>query len=162
MDNPMLTVRDIEGRNPRRIIITGSSPLPKDLRIFSDEEKYLTIVACTSEQRDNYSDLDSVTVWEIEKSPNGQLSLMNFLIRAGKERVASLLVEGGSKLITSFLAHKLVDKIHIFTAPTILGSGLPTVTDIGISRLDRAIRIRDARHKQVGTDIWTVGYPEWR
>jgi diaminohydroxyphosphoribosylaminopyrimidine deaminase/5-amino-6-(5-phosphoribosylamino)uracil reductase len=162
VDNPQLTVREVDGRNPRRIIVAGSSLLPKDFIVFTDDHLQSTVIACAPEQADYYSDLDGVTVWAIEKSSDSRISIMNLLIKAGMEKIASILVEGGSGITTSFLAHKLVDKIHVFTAPIILGSGLPSVGEIGLNRLDRAITIRDARYKKVGTDTWTSGYPEWR
>jgi diaminohydroxyphosphoribosylaminopyrimidine deaminase/5-amino-6-(5-phosphoribosylamino)uracil reductase len=162
VDNPQLTVRDVEGRNPKRIIVAGSSPLPANSTVFTDDLRQSTIIACAPEYSESYSELDGVTVWEIDRSPGGRVNMMNLLIRAGKEQVASILVEGGSVMTTAFFAHKLVDKIHVFTAPIILGSGLPAIEDIGIDRLDRAVGIRDGRYKQVGTDMWLSGYPEWR
>ncbi len=162
VDNPQLTVREVEGRDPKRIVVAGSSLLPKDSIVFTDDHSKSTIIACAPDQVDHYSGLGGVTVWGIDRSADGRVSIMNLLIRAGKDGIASVLVEGGSEITTSFLVHKLVDKIHVFTAPLILGSGVPSIGDIGITRLDRAITIRDARYRQVGTDSWTSGYPEWR
>jgi diaminohydroxyphosphoribosylaminopyrimidine deaminase/5-amino-6-(5-phosphoribosylamino)uracil reductase len=162
VDNPQLTVRDVDGRDPKRIIVAGSSPLPADSTVFTDDVRQSTIVACAPEYSESYSGLDGVTVWEIERSRGGRVNLMNLLIRAGKEQVSSILIEGGSAMTSAFFARRLVDKIHVFTAPMILGSGLPAVEDIGIDRLDRGVGIRDGRYKQVGTDMWLSGYPEWR
>jgi diaminohydroxyphosphoribosylaminopyrimidine deaminase/5-amino-6-(5-phosphoribosylamino)uracil reductase len=162
VDNPQLTVREVDGRNPKRIIVVGSSPLPLDSGVFTDDERHSTVVACAPEQVETYSGLEGVTVWEIGRSSAGSISMVNLFIRAGKEGIASILIEGGSGITTSTLAHKLADKIHIFTAPLILGSGLVSVGDIGLNRLDRAVRIRDPRYERVGTDIWMSGYPEWR
>jgi diaminohydroxyphosphoribosylaminopyrimidine deaminase/5-amino-6-(5-phosphoribosylamino)uracil reductase len=162
VDNPQLTVRDVEGRNPKRIIVAGSSPLPGESTVFTDDDSSSTIVACAPEEASYYKGLRSTTVWEIDRSEPGNVSLMNLLIRAGKERIASILVEGGSGIMTSLLTHKLIDKIHVFTAPIILGSGLPAVGELGLNRIDRAIAIRDAACRQVGTDSWISGYPEWR
>ncbi len=162
VDNPQLTVRHVDGRHPKRIIVAGSKLLPQDFNVFTDNEKARTIVACTPDQTEHYSRFDGVTVWEIDRSSDGYPSLTGILMRAARERIASILLAGGSALTSSFLVHKLIDKIHIFTAPIILGTGLPSVQDIGTDGLDRSIRIRDAKYKQVGDDIVTTGYPEWR
>lgn len=162
VDNPQLTVRDVKGRDPKRIIVAGSSPLPADSTVFTDDMRQSTVIACAPEYSESFSGFDGVTVWEIDRSQGGRVNVMNLLIRAGKEQVASILVEGGSAITTAFFARKLVDKIHVFTAPMILGRGLSAVENIGIDRLDRAVRIRDERYKQVGTDMWLSGYPEWR
>jgi diaminohydroxyphosphoribosylaminopyrimidine deaminase/5-amino-6-(5-phosphoribosylamino)uracil reductase len=162
VDNPQLTVRHVDGRHPKRIIVAGSKLLSQDFNVFTDSEKARTIVACTPDQAEHYSRFDGITVWEIDKSSDGYPSLTGILIRAAHERIASILLQGGSFLTSSFLAHKLIDKIHVFTAPIILGTGLPSVQDIGMNRLDRSIRIRGAKYRQVGDDIVTTGYPEWR
>jgi len=161
-DNPELTVRLVEGRNPKRIVIAGSTPIPATSRIFTDDFKKNTVVACTSEQSSHYKQIDGITVWEIEGQNDGLPSPVHLMIRAGKERISSLLVEGGSRLASQLVGRKLVDKIHIVTAPKILGSGIPSFDDIKADRLDRAVTLRDLTYKQVGDDMWTTGYPEWR
>jgi len=162
IDNPELTVRLVDGRNPKRIIVAGSSPLPTDLHVFSDDFKKSTIVACKSDHLAHYSQIDGITTWEIKGTDDGHISLMHLLIKAGGEGLSSLLVEGGSRLASSLLKHKLVDKLCVVTAPRILGSGLAAFENIGVERLDRSVTLRDVSYKQVGDDIWTLGYPEWR
>lgn len=162
IDNPELTVRHIDGRNPKRIVVAGARPIPPDSRLFRDDNRKNTIVACTSDTVNLYEDLEDVTIWEIEKDRGGNLSLIKLLMKIGVERISSVLLEGGSVLASAFIRRKLIDKLHVFTAPVILGSGLPSVTDIGPSSLDRALRLARTSVKTSGDDCWIVGYPEWR
>jgi diaminohydroxyphosphoribosylaminopyrimidine deaminase/5-amino-6-(5-phosphoribosylamino)uracil reductase len=62
----------------------------------------------------------------------------------------TLLVEGGSELLGSFFAEKLVDRVWVFIAPLIIGgrNAPGPVGGLGIDGLARAIRLR---HLQVET-----------
>ncbi len=162
IDDPELTVRHVEGRNPKRIVVAGAKPISLDARVFKDDNRKNTIVACTTDTVNLYENLEDVTTWEFEKDRDGNLSLIKLLMKIGEERISSVLLEGGNVLASSFVKRKLIDKLHVFTAPLILGSGLPSVSDIGPSRLDRALRLARTSVKTSGDDCWMVGYPEWR
>jgi diaminohydroxyphosphoribosylaminopyrimidine deaminase/5-amino-6-(5-phosphoribosylamino)uracil reductase len=162
VDNPQLTVRHVQGRNPKRIIVSGSSPLPLDSNVFTDKNRESTIVACPPALVDHYAKLDGPTVWEIRESSNGHISLMNLFIRAGKEKIASIFVEGGRGITTSLLTRKLIDKIEVSIAPIVLGNGLSAIGDLGAVTLNRAMRMQNVRYSQLGTDMRIIGYPEWR
>lgn len=66
-----------------------------------------------------------------------------------------LYVEGGAQTAAAFLAADLVDSVHLYRAPIIIGGGAPSVADIGLSELaaahDRWI-LRDRR--QLGNDLF--------
>ena len=54
--------------------------------------------------------------------------------------VRHLMVEGGSRILSAFLAAGLVDELIVYLAPTLLGSGTPALEDLGITTL------ADAQH----------------
>lgn len=54
--------------------------------------------------------------------------------------VRHLMVEGGSSILSTFLAADLVDELIVYLAPTLLGSGTPALNDLGITTL------ADAQH----------------
>ncbi|MFJ5956746.1 bifunctional diaminohydroxyphosphoribosylaminopyrimidine deaminase/5-amino-6-(5-phosphoribosylamino)uracil reductase RibD [Paenarthrobacter sp. NPDC092416] len=56
------------------------------------------------------------------------------------EGVRHVMVEGGSSILSTFLAAGLVDELIIYLAPTLLGSGTPALRDLGISTLADAQR----------------------
>jgi riboflavin biosynthesis pyrimidine reductase len=64
----------------------------------------------------------------VEKS-SGQLNLAEILNIIAQLGIRSLMVEGGSKIIQSFLQDKLVNHVVITVAPKIL-SGLPAITNV--------------------------------
>jgi diaminohydroxyphosphoribosylaminopyrimidine deaminase/5-amino-6-(5-phosphoribosylamino)uracil reductase len=88
------------------------------------------------------------------------VNLKSLLSKAAGQRIQSILVEGGSDVITSFLEGRLVDKIYVAIAPKILG-GTTRVSwpkDIGIRHLDRALRLKEVRVRRLGTDVLVEGY----
>ncbi|GAA4658117.1 bifunctional diaminohydroxyphosphoribosylaminopyrimidine deaminase/5-amino-6-(5-phosphoribosylamino)uracil reductase RibD [Arthrobacter cryoconiti] len=57
-----------------------------------------------------------------------------------KRGVGHLMIEGGSKINAAFLAAGLVDELVVYLAPTLLGTGMPALNDLGISTLAHAQR----------------------
>ncbi|MCE5339664.1 MAG: bifunctional diaminohydroxyphosphoribosylaminopyrimidine deaminase/5-amino-6-(5-phosphoribosylamino)uracil reductase RibD [Planctomycetaceae bacterium] len=95
-DNPMLTVRPDNGRQPLRIVLGKESKLPQNCNLIKTAKKWPVYVF------------------------NGR-NLNDVLTRLGKMNVQQLLVEGGAKVITSFLKEKLADEIVIYTSNETLG-----------------------------------------
>ena len=72
--------------------------------------------------------------------------------------ITSVLVEGGSQIITSFLRKKLADKIVIVVAPKFIGKGIEALGDLEILSLKEALRISRMKTKRIGGDIVIEGY----
>jgi diaminohydroxyphosphoribosylaminopyrimidine deaminase / 5-amino-6-(5-phosphoribosylamino)uracil reductase len=161
IDNPQLNVRHIVGRDPYRIVLHSKNESYENLRLVNKNEDGKTIIACSPEDAAKYSG-NNIKIWEIDTYNDGRLNLSKLLIRAGKEKISSILVEGGGQLFTSFLKRKLVDKIYFAIAPKILGNGVPSISNLGIDTLEHSIEITDARYKHEGDDVWIFGYPIWR
>lgn len=125
-DDPHLGVREVEGRDPLRIILKGKRKLPKDAQVFRDE---------------NFLVLENQSVSE----------LMETLYEKG---ILSILVEGGHEVFTSFLEEKLLDELHIFQAPILLGKkALP------FAELPEELPFRLKKSHQLGQDLWLRLWP---
>ena len=81
--------------------------------------------------------------------------IIRILYKKGIERI---LVEGGSRVITSFIKAGLVDRIIMILSPRILGKGIESVGDLGIRNIKCALRLRLKGIKQLGKDIICVAY----
>lgn len=75
------------------------------------------------------------------------------LERLAAEGVQSLLLEGGPTLATSFLREGLVDKLLLFVAPTLAGSGLHWVGELG-----GPAAVSGLEAEQIGADVLLTGY----
>lgn len=157
-DDPQLTVRRVRGRNPIRIILTESGNIPRNSKLLHTENGAHTIVASTRAGLAAGS-WPGIETWTVRKNIDG-LDLDKFLDIAGGREITSILFEGGRKLATSLLKHRLVDKLYVLIAPIIIGDGTDAVGDLGIRRLATAIRFSGSGRKMLGTDIMFWGYPK--
>lgn len=94
-DNPELTVRQVKGRNPIRLILNNKSPLPPDLKIWNNE----------------------AATYVIESSPND--SLHPFLQFCRTNHIISVLVEGGAYTLQHFINAGLWDEARVITNPNL-------------------------------------------
>jgi diaminohydroxyphosphoribosylaminopyrimidine deaminase/5-amino-6-(5-phosphoribosylamino)uracil reductase len=156
IDNPSLTVRYVEGRDPKRVIIDSQLKLKTDLKIFNNAEGHLIIVTsvnCQSKKKR----IDSLTKKGInilfaKENKNGTLNLRNLLEELAKNNIASLLVEGGQQIYTSFIRENMFDDIIIFIGPKFLGDGLSIVNSLGVPSIKRPVKLKLTSIEKIGDD----------
>jgi diaminohydroxyphosphoribosylaminopyrimidine deaminase/5-amino-6-(5-phosphoribosylamino)uracil reductase len=162
-DNPSLTTRLFKGRDPYRLILSGSLEFPKRCHVIQNNADGRTIVASTERAIKRFTAMrtpNNLTYWSIKRSPDGLLDLHDLLVQAAGFGFKSLLVEGGSRLATSFLKENLVDKYVVFIAPRVIGDGIDAVGDLAVRRLANAVELEDTSIEQLGGDLLFVGYPK--
>jgi diaminohydroxyphosphoribosylaminopyrimidine deaminase/5-amino-6-(5-phosphoribosylamino)uracil reductase len=99
---------------------------------------------------------------QVIKSPvyNGKIDLKWILEFLGKREITSVLIEGGATVVGNALARGLVDKMMIYTAPKIMGEGMPSVRGLHGQTLTGMIQIKDMSVDKIGEDILIQGYPK--
>jgi riboflavin-specific deaminase-like protein len=156
-DDPRLTVRLVNGPDPLRVVIDSRLRIPLSARVIAEGAAHRTLIAAAEQA-------DPVRVSELEKLgaevllfPSGDgasgINLFEVLAALGRRRVTSVLVEGGSGIITSLLAARLVDRVVVAVAPKIIGSGVDAVGDLGITRLGNAITFSSLKVRKLGPDV---------
>jgi diaminohydroxyphosphoribosylaminopyrimidine deaminase/5-amino-6-(5-phosphoribosylamino)uracil reductase len=159
-DDPGLTIHDAGGENPIRIILDSSGKISNHSKVIKENRNGKTIVATTSQKiKEKFK--GKTEIWKIQKSKDGKIDLVQLLKKAGGNQISSLLVEGGSKVFTSFLKEKLVNKVYYFLSPKILGKGLDSFGDLGIKKISDSITLRDCEIKKFKNDLLIIGYPNW-
>ncbi|MGO1317428.1 MAG: bifunctional diaminohydroxyphosphoribosylaminopyrimidine deaminase/5-amino-6-(5-phosphoribosylamino)uracil reductase RibD, partial [Cellulomonadaceae bacterium] len=73
--------------------------------------------------------------------------------------VRHLLVEGGPTLAAAFWHAGLVDEVHAYLAPVLLGAGPAVVGDLGIRSIDRALRLTPHEVRTLGDDVLMIAVP---
>ncbi len=159
-DNPKLTVRLFKGKTPYRIVISDHPAFLKKFDLVKKNDDTRTIVATSKTGAATLSEKNLI-IWSIKKGRHG-LSLEDFLDKAGRFGITSLLIEGGGTLATSFIRAGLIDKHHIIIAPLILGRGVDTVGDLNIRTVAEALKFKEYSFSQCGSDILFTGYPEYK
>ncbi len=119
-DNPRLNVRLRTGRNPIRVVIDKNLALPETLHLFDGSQPTLRY---TLMQDGAIAQPDKVGLSTIPLDPH-QSFLEQLLADLQERRIQSLLVEGGTKLLQSFLDAGLWDEMRVFRSPMILSKGV--------------------------------------
>lgn len=113
-DNPRLNVRAWTGRNPLRIIPDRTLSLPPDLHVFDGSQPTLVF---TEKEREPAPNLTYATL--------SDWSLTAMLADLKTRNIQSILVEGGTRLLESFLAEGCWDEIRLFRSSAFLKKGIP-------------------------------------
>jgi len=114
-DDPQLTVRLVEGRNPVRVVIDPRGRLPLSGKWLMGDGAMMVVSPVKPK-------LAGVTHIEVS-SRDGQLEpreIVNALFAHGLKRI---LIEGGARTISHFIDADCVDRLHILQAPVLIGSG---------------------------------------
>jgi len=158
-DDPQLTVRYVRGRNPYRVILDSRLRIPLESRVVSDGFVDKTILVTTPKAPHNKVELlqdRGVKVWVVDSDQRGRVNLNSLLPKLGQMGVTSVLVEGGNEVLTAMMKANLADRVVIFIAPVLLGEGIPALGDLGIKRIDEAVRLRNIQLKRIGGDLMVV------
>lgn len=103
-DNPSLTVRDWTGQNPIRIILNRYNNLPKESAVFNKKPETI-----------------SITEKDIDYNTNIASQVCDLL---HKKEIQSVIIEGGTKTLQTFINEKLWDEARIFTGKNDLKNGV--------------------------------------
>jgi riboflavin-specific deaminase-like protein len=153
IDDPQLTVRMVPGPSPLRVVLDSTLRLPSTARVLDDRAGTVVITTDpSSEERRAALRARAVGVHVVEASSRG-VDLTSALRTLRGLGVGSLLVEGGARVITSFFAEKLVDRLVVGIAPTIMGAGIDAVGDLGVARVAESVRLTNWTVHQVGGDL---------
>jgi len=156
-DDPQLTVRLVPGASPLRVILDSTLRIPKRARLLNDDAS--TMVISTSDARAssrNALHARGVAVHSVSPHPAGvdAAEAMRLLRALG---VRSVLVEGGARVLTSFLKAGLADRLIVGIAPTILGAGTEAVGDLDIVSVANGLRITNQSIYRAGDDLLFAG-----
>jgi diaminohydroxyphosphoribosylaminopyrimidine deaminase/5-amino-6-(5-phosphoribosylamino)uracil reductase len=114
-DNPRLTARLWAGRQPLRIVLDKNLKLPAAHHIFDSEAATWII----NEERETLHG----NVHSVQLKFDGTL-LTHILHRLYDAKVQSIIIEGGARLLYSFISEGLWDEARIFTGPDTIAHGL--------------------------------------
>jgi diaminohydroxyphosphoribosylaminopyrimidine deaminase/5-amino-6-(5-phosphoribosylamino)uracil reductase len=155
-DDPRLTVRLVKGTNPRRIIVDGRLRIPLGSNVLKGRSQSSTIIATTSlsdRRKANRVISTGAEVCCIRKDRADHVDLQHLLSQLGKTDIRSILVEGGSRVLTSFLKRRLADYLVVIIAAKIVGKGTNSVRPTASRRLENLISMPSLRYFRSGDDV---------
>lgn len=154
-DDPLLTCRLENGRDPVRVICDTRLRTPLSSKIVRSARETQTILAAVSpeaERRRLYEE-QGVKILELPEK-DGHVDLRALMSRLGREGIDSILLEGGSTLNWSAVRQGIVDEVHTYIAPKLLG-GTDSKTPVGGTGFDSpgdALPLRVKRVSRIGED----------
>ncbi len=170
-DNPELTTRlpgFINGkkrRNPIRIILDSRLSVPENANVLKPGAKTILItgdLTVCPEKLIKKNRLAEKGARIIEAPvTQGRIDLNALMGQLGDMGIASVLIEGGSRVIGSALSERIVDQVILFYGPKILcgNDGIPVMNGKGPEKLSAAVRLKDISTEHYGDDLMIKGYP---
>ncbi len=158
IDNPLLTVRLTEGRNPWRVVLDTELKLKTDLRLFKQNADGKTILVTSKASISKQNKIKKlselgVRIIFVKQNGSGKLNLRSLLKVLSTMEITSVLVEGGSEIFSSFMKQNLFDDIFLFISPKLLGAGISAFNSLNIDSLKRAYKLRIKHSEIIGEDI---------
>jgi riboflavin-specific deaminase-like protein len=155
-DDPRLTVRLVKGKNPRTIIVDSRLRIPLGCNLLKARSAPSAIIATTSlsdQRKTNRIRSTGAEVWQIRNNRSDHVDLQHLLQKLGKTDIRSVLVEGGSKVLTSFLKRQLADYLLVVIAAKIVGKGTNSVELTSPQQLKGLISAPSVRYFRSGDDV---------
>ena len=165
-DDPELTTRLVEGRNPLRIVLDSNCEIPMTAKIFDGEAETLLVTAtCLPGAKQSKAEaLQALPKVEVLQLPavNGKLPVALLLQELAGRNLTSILVEGGSTVHGDFLEAGLVDRIYAFIAPKLIGGkeALTPVGGKGFALMEDCYVLKETETLPLGADILLTGRVE--
>jgi diaminohydroxyphosphoribosylaminopyrimidine deaminase/5-amino-6-(5-phosphoribosylamino)uracil reductase len=159
-DDPQLTARIRNGRNPVRVLIDPSLEVPLDAKILRVPPETIIVTKKTKNptlSRKLYNLLNMNSYIILYKA---QLDLNWLMERLAERGITSVLLEGGSSLNSHALEEGIVDKVMFFIAPKIMG-GTDSYSAVGGKtslHLEDAYSLRNITTKKLGDDLLVEAY----
>lgn len=149
-DDCRLTVREVPGENPVRVVLDPRGVVPATASVLSNPEApTIWVVGASVGDLPAVGKHVSVVRLPVPTSGFAPASVLRMLLDRGLGRV---LVEGGGRLVSAFLDAHALDRLFVTVAPLLIGDGVPGVRFAGANAIADARRGRP-RSFRLGNDV---------
>jgi diaminohydroxyphosphoribosylaminopyrimidine deaminase/5-amino-6-(5-phosphoribosylamino)uracil reductase len=159
-DDPLLTARPAGPRTALRIAVTSTADLPLDRQLVrTAREIPVLIAAANSAPEENVQSLREAGC-EVWLGPANRSDFLHQLLRElGTRGFTNVLVEGGATLLGNLIDARLVDELHVFIAPKILGGAdaVAAVGGRGVDELTEACSLAGVSYELLDGDVHAWG-----
>jgi len=161
-DDPLLTPRPAKGKTPLRIILDNQLRTPLDCRLIKTAEKAPVMIISLQGAVDadtRKAEAIRQRGAEILGYPDtGGRSNLDFLLEQLAQRgCQQLLVEGGAKVIGSFIKENLADEIVVYIAAKLLGGGRAVNISESMAETTEGLELHNIEARQISTDVRLSG-----
>ena len=151
-DDPMLTVRLVEGRDPARIVVDSALRIPETARVLGPGRVIVATADRADEGHAQRLRERGAEVWRLP-AVDGRVDLRALIVELGRRDFLSVMIEGGGQVAASVLRAGVVDQVQVFIAPKLIGSGIDAVSDLNVTKVTEALRLADVGGERIGDDL---------
>lgn len=160
-DNPKLDAW-FSKRDLTKIIVDSQLSIHQEANIFLRKSAVIiiTLPVKPDQETENRKILaEKARILEV-KEKSGQINLKDMMKKLAQLGITNILVEGGGTLIGGLFDEALVDKVLFFISPKIIGGkeAISSVMGRGVSRVDKAVKLKKVQFKRIGEDFLVEGY----
>lgn len=169
-DDPSLTCRIPNGKNPIRIICDTNLKIPLHSKVVQTAKEVETWIATCKHERNREKEmvlkeagctLLSFAPKKQEKEGENKMGipLKELMEELGKRGVDSVLLEGGAELNASALKEGIVNRVQAYIAPTLFGGkeGKTPIGGMGVFQVEQGIHLKEVTMKKIGNDYVIEG-----
>jgi diaminohydroxyphosphoribosylaminopyrimidine deaminase / 5-amino-6-(5-phosphoribosylamino)uracil reductase len=153
VDNPFLDTRMVNGRNPKKIILDKYFDSDITNTVFGSGETIIITSVNDITKEEKFKTKGHKVIY-LELTSEGGFDFSEMLKKIGSEGIISILVEGGSRVFSSFVRSGYFDELLIFTAPKIMGSGIPAIENIGVNKIENSLLLKPVEVRDLDGDIF--------
>lgn len=149
-------------KHPIKIVVDSQLSISQEANVFSRRGPVIivTLPVKSGQETENRKILaEKAKILDV-KEKSGQINLRDMMKKLAQSRITNILVEGGGTLIGGLFDEGLVDKVMFFISPKIIG-GKEAITSVmgrGVSRMDKAMKLKRVELKKIGEDFLIEGY----
>lgn len=163
-DNPELTSRIPNGRNPLRIVLDSTLKVPLEAKVITDKLADTWIFTSRHYDEQKKVVLEELGIRIFHTTGVRHVDVGEVVQILGEKSISSLLIEGGGTVNAAFLENHLIDKAIIYIAPKLIGGkNAPTFLEgTGIDLMGDAVELAHIDIQKVGKDFKFIGYPTYK
>jgi diaminohydroxyphosphoribosylaminopyrimidine deaminase/5-amino-6-(5-phosphoribosylamino)uracil reductase len=148
-DAPQLTVREVPGRNPTRIVVGASVENTDSLTRASADP----VVLIGAQRPPTQAGSTVVTL----RRDEGFFSSVQILKALYQRGIYSVYIEGGAITTSHFLRERCLDVVQLHISPMVLGSGVPAFSLPPIQRVTDSLRFVSSLYVPVDDGMMFIG-----
>lgn len=156
-DDPLLDVRGVPGSAPCAVVLDTQLRIPLDRRCLRPGTLIVHGPGVDTEKQQRLMSEFGVQTEEVDVNETGRLNLVSMLRRLHDRQMVNLMVEGGGKVLSQFLASRLANELSVFMAPKLFGPGQGWVRHVLAQTADGAVSLQNVQVQRLGDDMYVRG-----
>jgi len=155
-DNPLLTCRIENSKNPIRIICDSKLNTPLSAQVVKTAKEVDTIIAtCCEDKQKHLAYKEAGCQILVTNRKDNHVDLQTLMKQLGEKKIDSVLLEGGATLNWSALESGIIQKVQVYIAPKLLGgkSAKTPIEGVGFSNPSVSLNLKNSEISRLGDDF---------